>query len=86
MLFSVWGGTPHRATRDLDLLGIGDNRVSALEEIFQKICRTAVEDDGVEFLHETVRGEEIREDQEYEGARLSFQAVGIQELLENLSS
>jgi hypothetical protein len=23
MLFSLWGGTPHRVTRDIDLLGFG---------------------------------------------------------------
>ncbi|MBI4455125.1 MAG: nucleotidyl transferase AbiEii/AbiGii toxin family protein [Acidobacteria bacterium] len=74
MLFSVWGGTPHRATRDLDLLGTGNNRIPALEEIFREICRIPVEDAGLEFLHETVRGEEIQEEQEYEGVRLSFRA------------
>lgn len=72
MLFSVWSGVPHRATRDLDLLGHGDNAVSALERAFREICRTTVEEDGLEFLEESVRGEEIRDEQDYQGVRLAF--------------
>lgn len=74
MLFSVWSETPHRATRDLDLLGRGDNEVSALVTTFQEICRTSVEDDGVVFLDDAMTGEEIRDGEEYEGVRLLFEA------------
>jgi predicted nucleotidyltransferase component of viral defense system len=74
MLFSVWSGVPHRATRDLDLLGHGDNAVSALEEVFREIFRTKVEDDGIGFVEESIRGEEIRDEQEYQGVRLAFLA------------
>ncbi len=74
MLFSVWSETPHRATRDLDLLGYGDHDVSALVTTFQEICRTSVEDDGVVFLGDVMAGEEIRDGEEYEGVRLSFEA------------
>jgi len=74
MLFSVWSDSPHRATRDLDLLGRGDHDVAALVTTFQKICRTSVEDDGVVFLGDSMTGEEIREGDEYQGVRLSFEA------------
>jgi hypothetical protein len=74
MLFSVWSGAPHRATRDLDLLGKGPNDVGVLVKDFQEICWTPVEDDGLKFLAESVTGEEIRDGKEYEGVRLSFEA------------
>jgi predicted nucleotidyltransferase component of viral defense system len=72
MLFSIWGGEPHRPTRDLDLLGSGDNSITHLVKVFKTICQTAVENDGLEFLEETVQGEQIREDQEYEGVRIKL--------------
>jgi len=74
MLFSVWSEEPFRSTRDVDLLGQGDSSVASVHKTFEEICRTAVEDDGVQFLVDTIRGEEIRDDQEYHGVRLRFEA------------
>lgn len=74
MLFSVWSGPPHRATRDLDLLGKGPHDVAALAKDFRTICQTPVEDDGLTFLVESIIGEEIRDGEEYESVRLSFEA------------
>jgi predicted nucleotidyltransferase component of viral defense system len=74
ILFSLWSESPHRATRDLDLAGRGDNSVHGLEECFRQICTTPVEDDGIVFRAETVRGSEIRRDEEYLGVRLRFLA------------
>jgi len=74
MLFALWGGEPHRPTRDLDLLGHGTIDMGRLEQVFREIIRVEVEDDGLEFLAETVRGERIREEQEYEGVRIHLEA------------
>jgi len=74
MLFPLWGGAPHRPTRDLDLLGTGDNAVAVLERVFREICRTPVENDGLDFLEETILGEEVRGEQEYAGVRITFTA------------
>jgi hypothetical protein len=74
MLFALWGGEAHRPTRDLDLLGRGDNSVEALERAFRDVCAAAVEDDGVTFLPESVRGERIRAEEEYEGVRVYLEA------------
>src|SRR5918999_492173 len=59
MLFALWGGEPHRPTRDLDLLGHGATDTRRLEEVFREVISVAVEDDGLEFQAETVRGERI---------------------------
>jgi len=74
MLFSLWGNTPHRATRDIDFLGFGESAVNRLVQIFQTVCLTRVENDGVTFLQQSARGMEIREDQEYDGVRITLEA------------
>ncbi len=51
-LFRVWNGEPHRATKDLDLLGFGANDISSLIEIFKDICRQKYEQDGISFQDE----------------------------------
>jgi len=72
-LFHVWIDSPHRATRDLDLLRYGDSAIPELEEIFRNICRQSVEEpDGIVFLSDTVHGEQIREQAEYVGVRIRF--------------
>jgi predicted nucleotidyltransferase component of viral defense system len=74
MLFAVWGGESHRPTRDVDLLGFGTSELSYVMKVFQDICREAVDADGLEFIPDTVRAMEFREDQEYQGVRVLFEA------------
>jgi len=74
-LFTVWSGQPHRATRDIDLLGFGENSVAYLEEIFRTVCSAEVEVDGLVFNPSTVRGAVIKEGEEYEGVRLKILAL-----------
>ncbi len=73
MLFQLWGNQPHRPTRDLDLLGRGEISIPRFEQIIREVCATAVEDDGLVFDAESVRGDVIKEDQEYEGLRLTLE-------------
>lgn len=70
MLFSVWTGQLHRPTRDLDLLGKVTHSVERLAEVFREVCCLPVVDDGLVFDEKTVRGERIREDQQYQGVRI----------------
>ncbi len=74
MLFSAWNEVPHRPTRDLDLLSFGASDIPRLEGMFREIVSTEVEPDGLEFFSESVRGGRIKEDQDYEGVRISIQA------------
>lgn len=73
-LFSVWGSRPYRATRDLDLLGKGIADVPHLEQAFREVCVTSVQDDGIRFLADTIRGAAIRENQVYGGVRIVLEA------------
>ena len=74
LLFSIWSDEPHRATRDLDLLGRGDKSLSHLEQVFREICQLPVDWDGLEFNSDTVKSQRIKQDQEYEGVRLNLRA------------
>src|SRR6266478_6505773 len=66
-LFTLWAARPHRATWDLDLLSKGDSSVEKLRQTFREICEASVEDDGLIFDAASIRGEEIRADEEYKG-------------------
>jgi predicted nucleotidyltransferase component of viral defense system len=73
-LFALWTGKPHRATRDLDLLGFGDPGVAHVREVFSKVLAHNVVDDGVQFDLATLAVDLIREDQEYGGVRVEVVA------------
>ena len=73
-LFSAWLDKPHRATQDIDLLGLTDNSIPHVEQVFREICRLDVEEDGLEFKEDTVRGERIKEGHAYEGVRIHLDA------------
>ena len=74
MLLATWFDEPHRATRDVDLLGYGDAAEDALLATFREIM--AVEaDDGVTFDLKGLRIEAIREEVEYGGSRLRTTAA-----------
>lgn len=74
MLFQVWTNTPHRPTRDLDLLGQGDPSPERCQVIFRELCKVPVADDGLDFSAETVGADKIKEDREYEGVRVKLLA------------
>jgi len=70
MLFALWHDVPSRPTRDVDLLGFGDLTHHRLRVIFADACTASVEDDGMFFDPDSIRTEDIRDDQEYNGIRV----------------
>lgn len=75
MLFTIWTGQAHRPTRDVDLLGYGNNSEEALVGIFKDVCAVDVEADGVMFDADSLKVTEIRKDQDYQGKRIQLNAV-----------
>ena len=73
-LLAVWSSEPYRATRDIDLLGWGDNSPLRLKSIFQELCDIQVKGDGLAFASDTIRVDDIRDDQEYGGVRVKLRA------------
>lgn len=71
LLFAIWNDHPHRPTRDVDLLGIGDPDVDSLRARIRNICRTPC-DDGIQFDAEAVDVAAIREGARYDGLRAEF--------------
>jgi len=72
MLFSIWQDKPYRSTKDIDVLGFLDNDIPHLENVFQSICNVTVENDGLIFLADTVKGVEIRKAKKYQGVRITL--------------
>lgn len=65
----VWQGNPHRATRDLDLLGHGSPDPDSVRAVLSEVFETDVEDDGVAFDVDSLAVGPIRDNQEYGGIR-----------------
>lgn len=63
MLFVTWITASFRPTRDLDLLGYGENSPEAMRSIFRAILTQPV-DDGVVFDVNGLEAAPIREDLE----------------------
>jgi hypothetical protein len=74
MLLMTWLPDPHRATRDLDLLGFGDPTPEAMLQVFRDVLAVHAED-GVEFDPNNLRIGLIREQLDYGGLRLSGRAT-----------
>ena len=70
MLFAVWDIKTHRPTQDLDLLGFGPTEKEELARVFREVLQTPVPADGLVFDPDSVRAEEIREDNAYGGIRI----------------
>lgn len=71
-LFTVWEGSPHRATRDLDLLGLRRRSLEELVALFREVIATPVEPDGLMFGE--VTAEPIRAAMEAGGIRIVIRA------------
>jgi len=70
LLFSVWMSEPHRPTRDIDLLGLGDLSDDVLTDIIKEVVLIENEWDGLEFSRESVTISDIREGHRYHGKRI----------------
>lgn len=74
LLFTLWYDLPHRATRDVDLLGFGPSDLASVAQSFRDIAAVAA-DDGISFDPDSVVAEEIRKDSRYDGARIHIGAA-----------
>jgi hypothetical protein len=72
LMFTAWQIPERRTTLDIDLLAHFDNKVTTIENVIKDICLTEVISDGVIFDTDTVRGQKMKEDADYEGVRVKF--------------
>ena len=73
LLFALWYDTPHRPTKDADLLGFGADDADTLRATFTSVCAIDA-DDGVRYDIDSMRIAPIREDNVYGGLRMTLTA------------
>jgi hypothetical protein len=74
MLFTAWPESAPRPTGDLDLLGQGSPDPETMSALFADICAIEAPEDGLSFDCEDIRAERLREDEEYQGLRITLLA------------
>jgi hypothetical protein len=77
LMFTVWQIPERRTTLDIDFLADYDNQIAIIEKVIKDVCNVPVTSDGLVFDAETVRGQSIKEEMEYEGVRVKF--IGLLE-------
>jgi hypothetical protein len=74
MLFITWAKGAHRTTGDLDLLGYGPPDPATMRSIFAEVCAVSVPDDGLVFDAGSIKVEVMREQDTYQGLRVTMLA------------
>ncbi len=74
-LFAAWAEKPRRSTKDVDLLGFLPPDPEQLAAVFRSVCEQVVEPDGLVFHADSVRARQIREQQPYQGIRVTLLAT-----------
>jgi hypothetical protein len=73
LLFALWYQTPHRPTRDADLLGLGPDDGASLIATLREIAGMDL-DDGIVFDLDSMIADAIRENNAYGGTRITLVA------------
>lgn len=73
-LLAVWLTDPYRATRDVDVLLVGQSDEAAIRSLVEEICAIECPEDGLRFDLSELTVETIRPEEEYAGKRARFRA------------
>ncbi len=74
-MLQAWEAPLARPTMDIDMLGRVTDTIENLESIVRECAAIEVEPDGVEFDLQSVRGEQIVKDSEYQGVRIRLRGA-----------
>lgn len=72
LMLKAWYGIEARPTKDIDILARVHNSIDNLKNIVKDIISVDVPTDGIVFDPDTLAGEEIRKDSEYQGVRITL--------------
>jgi hypothetical protein len=75
LLLTAWKVPVTRPTMDIDLAGKTSNKLEDIRLLVGKVCEFAAEPDGIEFTAASIEVQRIKEDAEYEGVRVRFNAT-----------
>ena len=73
-LLAIWMADPYRATRDVDLLAMGDHRAETVRTVVETICGLPCPEDGITFDLDSLSVTPIRGEQKYAGYRAVLRA------------
>jgi len=72
LMLMVWEVPAFRSTMDIDMLGKMKNSTDAIIAMVREVCLQEVEPDGIVFDPNSVRGQIITEEADYEGVHVHF--------------
>lgn len=75
LLLTAWRAPVARPTMDIDLAGKTNNELEHIRSLVGEVCEFATEPDGIEFAAASIEVQRIKEDAEYEGVRVRFDAT-----------
>jgi predicted nucleotidyltransferase component of viral defense system len=75
LLLTAWHAPLSRPTMDIDLAGRTNNQLDHIREIVSAVCEVSVTADGIEFNRASIEASRIKEDADYEGVRVKFNAT-----------
>ena len=75
LLLTAWRAPVARPTMDIDLAGKTSNELEHIRSLVGEVCAFATEPDGIEFVAGSIEVQRIKEDAEYEGVRVRFNAT-----------
>ena len=75
LLLTAWKAPVTRPTMDIDLAGRSSNELEHIRSVVAELCQLNAEPDGLEFDAASIEVRRIKEDAEYEGVRVRFQAT-----------
>jgi predicted nucleotidyltransferase component of viral defense system len=75
LLLTAWRAPVARPTMDIDLAGKTNNELEHIRSLVGEVCEFATEPDGIEFPAASIEVQRIKEDAEYEGVRVRFNAT-----------
>jgi hypothetical protein len=76
-LYVLADGDFYRQTRDIDLLAFKSETIDSLKAVFQEISQISFADDGLAYLSDTVNVNEIREEKQYGGYRVTLRKAAV---------
>ena len=72
LMLMVWDVRIRRSTMDIDILGKMNNSNDSIISMVREVCLQEVEPDGVIFDPDSISGQIITEDADYEGVRVNL--------------
>ena len=75
LLLTAWKAPVTRPTIDIDLAGRTSNELEHIRLVVAELCQLDTEPDGLEFAADSIEVQRIKEDAEYEGVRIRFNAT-----------